>query len=286
MQRHRFRAMGTDVELLLDAPESAESALALATGEAEFERLEGLLSRFREDSELSALNRSGVLYAGPDLAEVTDRALDARERTHSRFDPTVHDALVAAGYDRSFEQIEGRVATATVPGQCGGSIDIDRATGRIELEPGFRLDLGGIAKGYAVDRVAQLLALAGPCLVDAGGDIAALGTAWPVGIETHEGVITVALEDAALATSGVDRRRWQTTEGDAHHIIDPRTGRPAETDLLRVTVVANDAVEAEVLAKALFLAGSEQAVRDAGEMDVAAVLLTLEGETVLTGRLA
>ena len=105
MLRRAFHAMGTEVELLLDAEPSAESEVAFAHAEREFERLEAMLSRFRPDSQLSALNRSGVLDAGPDLVAVTRLAVEARERTGGLFDPTVHDALVAAGYDRTFDEV-------------------------------------------------------------------------------------------------------------------------------------------------------------------------------------
>ena len=120
----------------------------------------------------------------------------------------------------------------------------------------MRLDLGGIAKGYAVDRAAELLAPAGPCLVNAGGDLAVRGGAWPVGVE-H---LTLLLERGAIATSGRDRRRWTRDGREHHHLIDPRTGAPADTPLLRATVVAASAAEAEVLAKAVFL-GDEEAAR-------------------------
>src|SRR6476659_9262594 len=100
LTRHRFRAMGTDVELLV---ESDDAAAALAAAEDEFHRLEALLTRFRPESELSRLNAAGSLAAGPDLLRVVELALTARERTGGRFDVTVHDALLAAGYDRSFE---------------------------------------------------------------------------------------------------------------------------------------------------------------------------------------
>ena len=263
MERAAFRAMDTDVELLLDAHPSAESLLALAAAEAEFERIESLLSRFRDDSELSALNRSGSLRAGPDLLRVTELALDARERTGGRFDPTVHDALVAAGYDRSFDELPAGPAATAPAARCNGRISIDPRTGLIELEPGVRLDFGGIGKGYAVDRACKLLALAGPCLVNGGGDLAVRGRAWPVGVETPEGMLTLELERGAMATSGRDRRRWRTPDGEAHHLIDPASGRPAESDLLRVTVVATSAVEAEVLAKAFFIAGTERAAHEA-----------------------
>jgi thiamine biosynthesis lipoprotein len=273
MQRHAFAAMGTEVELLLDAEPSAESDDAFAGVEREFERLEAELSRFRPGSELSALNRLGSLEAGDDLVAVTTLALEARERTHGLFDPTVHDALVAAGYDRTFDEIaaDGPAAGAR---PCGGAVRIEGR--RIELQAGFRLDLGGIAKGWAVDRAADLLAASGPCLVNAGGDLAARGRSWPVGVETADGRITLALEDGALATSGRDRRRWQRGGAEAHHLIDPASGLPAAGDYLRVTVVAPTAAEAEVLAKAIFLGATPE---------TPAVLVTSDGRTVLAGGL-
>jgi FAD:protein FMN transferase len=273
MERRSFRAMGTEVELLLDAESSAEGDVAFAEAEREFERLEALLSRFRPDSELSALNRSGVLDAGPDLLAVTVLALEARSRTGGRFDPTVHDALVAAGYDRTFDDVapDGH---AEGPRPCGGAVSVRGR--RIELEPGFRLDLGGIAKGYAVDRACDLLAEAGPCLVNAGGDLTGRGRLWPVGVETADGQITLGLEDGAIATSGRDRRRWRRDGKEAHHLIDPATGAPARGDLLRVTVFAPTAVEAEVLAKAIFLGAPS---------DAPAVLVTADGRTELVGGL-
>jgi thiamine biosynthesis lipoprotein len=274
MERRTFPAMGTQVELLLDTEPSAESDAALDRAEREFERLEALLSRFRPDSELSALNRSGALDAGPELAEVTRLAVEARERTGGRFDPTVHDALVAAGYDRTFAEVEAD-GEAAAPRPCGGQVRVEGS--RIELEPGFRLDLGGIAKGYAVDRAHRLLAAAGPCMVNAGGDLAGSGRLWPVGVETADGEISLGLENGALATSGRDRRRWRRGGRDAHHLIDPATGSPAAGDLVRVTAFAPTAVEAEVAAKAIFLGAPA---------DSPAVLVTAAGRTVLAGGLA
>ena len=285
MHRHAFRAMGTSVELLLDGSPNAGSRRALVATEREFQRLEGLLSRFREDSELSALNRRGALYAGPELVELVQAAVLARQETGGRFDATVHDALVAVGYDRSFDEMDSAVATCPPPLRCGGRISVDALTGFVELEPGFRLDLGGIAKGYAADRACTMLSACGPCLVDAGGDIAAWGRAWPVGVDTPDGVVTLELHDCGLATSGVDRRRWTTTDGAAHHLIDPATRKPAVTDLLRVTVVAATARESEVLAKTLFLAGSAGAAYEADARGTPAVLVTADGETILAGGL-
>ncbi len=267
MERHEFHAMGTTVECLLDA----DRRDGFARVEAEFERLEALLSRFRPDSELSRLNRQGSVEAGPDLLRVTVLAVEARERSGGLFDPTVLDAVVAAGYDRSFELVPADGPAANGGARCGG--DIRFAGDSIELEPGTHLDLGGIAKGYAVDRAAELLAAYGPCLVNAGGDLAVRGGSWPVGVD---GSVTLELTRGAIATSGRDRRRWSRGGEERHHLIDPATGRPAESGLLRVTVVAPTAVEAEVLAKIAFLGG---------EVDVPRVLVTMDGRAILEGGL-
>jgi thiamine biosynthesis lipoprotein len=268
--RHCFHAMGTEVECLLDAkPRSGFAAV-----QAEFERLEALLSRFRDDSELSRLNADGELTAGPDLLAVTRLALTARERTNGSFDPTVHDAVVAAGYDRSFELVESDGDAASPGARCGGAVEIDETT--IRLGPGARLDLGGIAKGYAVDRAVEILAAEGACLVNAGGDLAVGGGGlWPVAIDGTE--LMLELSSGALATSGRDRRRWRRGDVEHHHLIDPSTGLPAQTELLRATVAAPTAVEAEVLAKVAFLTG---------RVDAPHVFVTADGRIVTGGGLA
>ena len=151
------------------------------------------------------------------------------------------------------------------------------------LDPGTRHDLGGIGKGYAAERVATLLSLAGPCLVSAGGDIAvrsvpSTGT-WPVAVSDE---LTLGLTRGGLATSGTERRRWRRNGVEQHHLIDPATGRPAASDLLRVTAIGSDAVEAEVLATSILIGGLEEALA----ADAPTVLLTVDGRTVITGGLA
>ena len=225
--RRSFHAMGTEIELLV-RPRTTGVDAQLDAAEAEFHRLEALLSRFREDSELSRLNRDGSLEAGPDLVRVLELALAARERTGGRFDPTIHNALVAAGYDRSFELLEPESGDRPRPAEAAaGRVRTDGA--RIELEPGVRVDLGGIAKGYAAERAAELLALAGPCLVNAGGDVAIRDGRWPVGVETADGSLTLELVErrarhlgprpAALAAR---RRRAAPPDRPAHRRARPR----------------------------------------------------------------
>jgi FAD:protein FMN transferase len=281
MQRHAFRAMGTDVELLVDAT-SADAVFGEV--EREFERLEALLSRFRPESELSRLNRDGTIEASRDLLHVTLLALDARDVTGGRFDPTVHDAVVAAGYASSFELIPRDAEGETASSACGGYVQVRGNC--ISLADGVHLDFGGIGKGYAAERAATILATAGPCLVNAGGDIAIRSGTWPVGVATSSGVLTLELDGGALATTGRDRRRWRRGGRTLHHVIDPATGTSAAGDLLRVTVVASDAVQAETWAKALFLAGADAAHAEADALGLPCVLVTRSGRTRLAGGLA
>ena len=281
IERRSFRAMGTEIELLVEAEGAVD---ALDAAESEFHRLESLLSRFRPDSELSTLNREGAVDASPDLLRVVGLALAARERTAGRFDPTVHDAVVAAGYDRTFEDLpaDGAHVAHAVPAGGGARV----ADGRVVLDPGVRIDLGGIGKGYAAERAAEVLATAGPCLVSAGGDIATRGGSWPVGVVTGYGTLTLELSGGALATSGSDRRTWRRGGRVLHHLIDPRTGAPADSDVARITVVAGDAVEAEVAATALFIAGMDDAAAEADAAGLPAVIVGADGRTLLAGGLA
>ena len=283
--------MGTTVECLLDVEASPAAHAALRAIEIEFERLEAVFSRFRPDSELSELNRNGALVVGADLLRVTELALAARERTGGRFDPTIHEALVAAGYDRTFTamELDGVAANGGPLQRCGGGVTIDHRLSIVELEPGVRVDLGGIAKGYAVDRACEILAGIGPCLVNAGGDLAVQGIrhqgSWHVGVDTAHGMITLGLDHGAIATSGRDQRRWQRSGEGRHHLIDPATRRPSTSNLLRVTVVASQAVEAEILAKALLLAGEEEAVSEANELRLPCLFVTEDGRDVWAGGL-
>ena len=271
--------MGTDVEFLLDASPGTNSKHALDRTEAKLEHLEHVMSRFRNDSELSALNRAGRLEgASADLVRVVELALAAREESGGLFDPTVHGAVVAAGYDRDFEFVpadgdalpgSGVAPTET---RCAGRVLVNGDS--IALAAGVKLDLGGIGKGYAADRAAEVLAVAGPCLVNVGGDIAVRGGSWPIGVTPE---ITLELTGGGMATSGRDRRRWRRGGDELHHLIDPTTGRPAVGSPLRVTVVAESATAAEVAAKVAFLGGT---------VENPTVVVTADGETLVAGGLS
>lgn len=290
MLRERFGAMGTTVELLLEAPEGRRARAAVARVRAEFARLEALLSRFGPDSELSALNRERRLRVGPDLRRVLTAALALRLRTGGRFDPTLGRAVAACGYDRSFDEMaHDDPRPAPVAASGGGLVVIDPRTGWVALGPGVDLDLGAIAKGDAADRACALLGEAGPCLVNAGGDLAVSGPraggGWPVALGAAGGGLVLDLQRGALATSGTDRRRWRRGGQAMHHALAPRTGLPAATGLVRASAVAATCAEADALATALLVAGAGQAAGLADAWGVPAALVAVDGSVTLAGAL-
>jgi thiamine biosynthesis lipoprotein len=202
-------------------------------------------------------------------------AVDAGRDNGGRYDPTVRAALEAAGYDRDFDAVAragdaaAGIGAAAVPG-CG-AVELDHLVSAVRLPPGVALDLGGIGKGAAADDVsAELLGAGVPgvvgVLVNLGGDLRARGVApaphgWVVEVDdpldtSRTGMLSLA--EGAIATSTKLRRHWTRGDRSLHHLIDPRTGAPAESGLASVTVVAGEAWRAEVLAKAAFVAGADE----------------------------
>ncbi|MBM3269556.1 MAG: FAD:protein FMN transferase [Candidatus Sericytochromatia bacterium] len=290
LHERRFRALGTEVGVWVwsTAPELDPILDALP---AAFEEAEQELSRFRADSGLCKLNAragKGPQRVSAALAEVCGLALDAAGATGGLFDPTILHALEAAGYDAPFAEVvaagrKARPVPPPPPGPHWSEIQRDGLT--IALPAGMALDLGGIAKGWLVDRVAEALRPFGPALVDAGGDVRATGKAaglpWPVAVaDPRPGgrdLAQVELGDEAVATSSVARRRWLHGEEWAHHIIDPRTRRPAATDVLSVTVLGETAAACEVQAKLALLLGGDAGAAHLEARGLAALLVLADG---------
>lgn len=261
--RHIFRAMGTEVALY--GPRSAATAFVAASGtvEAVFTREELRFSRFRADSELSRVNaRAGRWTEVSRPFEALLRfALERAKDTDGSFDPSALDAIIAAGYDRDFDEILSGARGALRPSRpCGRWQEIKMRAGSVCLPRGVGLDLGGVAKGWTVDIAAEAAFDAGLpwALVSAGGDLRIAGDAplLDVAIEDpgapSEAAAWLHLASGALASSSTLRRAWGP---DLHHIIDPQTGAPARTSLLQATVWAPTCAEAEVLATWALLEG-------------------------------
>jgi len=292
--------MGTDVEVLaVGAQDAAMATLGVLAADA-LEAREARWSRFRPTSELCRLNAAAgaPVMVSPGTFSLIARAVDAWRDTGGRYDPTVLAALEAAGYDRDFDAIardgDGDAATGShheVPG-CG-DVELDSLVSAVRLPVGVALDLGGIGKGAAADEVsAELVDAHVPgvtgVLVNLGGDLRARGESpqphgWVVDIDDpletgRTGLL--ALAEGAIATSTKLRRAWTRGDRTLHHLIDPRTGAPAESGLASVTVVAGEAWRAEVLAKAAFVAGVDDG-RVLVEAAGATGLLVTDGGDVL-----
>jgi thiamine biosynthesis lipoprotein len=243
----------------------------LGAAEGVFHDVETRFSRFRPESELSLLNANAgrEVAVSPELFRLLELSRRYHELSGGVFDPAVLASLEAAGYDRSFEQV-ARKDNAAPRLECAASIAdvrLDAARSVVRAPAGLRIDLGGIAKGWAVDQAARVLSPAANYLVDAGGDIFASGDGvdgpgWLVGVadpqREGEDLTTVRLHNQALATSSVAHRRWQRGGRWLHHLIDPRTGAPVENDVISVSVIAASAIDADVFAKVALLLGREQ----------------------------
>lgn len=260
--------MGSDMLAVLESSLLSQTLPAVTQW---FEEWEQVLSRFRYDSELTRLNQTHdrPVRVSKVLWDVFQVALQAEKMTDGLVTPTVLNAILDAGYDRPFDEMvdrtvphTGSINTADSPRMVVSANEADRT---ITLSEGIGLDFGGVAKGWAAHQAMQRLQAEGPALVDAAGDIAisgprADGSPWQIGVADpfHKGeeIETLFLNKYGVATSGKDRRRWFREGTLKHHIIDPLTNQPAETDVLTVTVIATNVMQAEAAAKAVFIHGS------------------------------
>ena len=268
LHRLPFRAMGCQMLALLEQ-DSEDAPGILAQVPNWFEEWEQALSRFRHDSELSCLNRTfdRPVPVSQTLWDVFRASLAADQATGGLVTPTVLEAMEMAGYDRPFDELPGSLGYVGLWTEIHplSMVIYDEDQHTICLPPDIRLDFGGVAKGWAAHQAVERLKSSGPALMNAGGDIAISGPRnndepWLVGIsnpfKSEQNFVTLRLYGGGVATSGKDRRRWMQGDILSHHIIDPRTGQPAVTDILTATVIAPTVMEAEAAAKSVFLLGS------------------------------
>jgi thiamine biosynthesis lipoprotein len=274
---YEFRAMNTKI-LLAGEGEAADVEVGFSQARQFIEDSEKRFTRFSRESELSQLNRSSGSWfeASPDLFEVVSLALRLHLQTAGLFDPSILEALEQAGYDRSMDEI--RLYGAGAPTVLArprlnyfDQVRLDSERCCISLPAEMRIDLGGIAKSWIAEKAALCLSrYTSSCAVDAGGDMFFVGqpegeSSWRVTLEDPldpaQDLAALLVPPGAVATSSVTRRRWKQGSIDRHHLIDPRTQQPAETEWLSVTVAAPHAAEAEVFAKSLLIGGSGEVDR-------------------------
>ncbi len=255
--------------------------------------LEGLWSRFLPDSEISLLNSmSGEpVPVSDDTLALVSRAVEAWRFTGGAYDPTVLGAMLRAGYDRSFELLGKNVHSGTSD-LVVACTDIEIDDNLVTLPAGTGFDPGGIGKGLAADRVVEELTAAGATgvCVNMGGDVRVMGAGpdgegWTVALEhpwIEQPLVLLGIGNGAVATSTTLKRHWTVDGQNRHHIIDPRTGAPAVTDIDLVSVVAGNAWTAEVLAKAVLIRGAEHPFDLIDGSGAEALAVTHEGTVVVS----
>jgi thiamine biosynthesis lipoprotein len=286
-----WEAIGTTVSVHVTDPLALD--LARRSVAREVAAIDLACSRFREDSELTRLNAGAgrAVNLGPLLNEAVAAALRAARLTDGVVDPTIGEALVLAGYDRDFAQLNNRAAgplrAVRVPGWR--VVRHDAARGTVTVPRGVQLDLGATAKALAADRAASAAAAAVPgcgVLVNLGGDIAIAGPApaggWTAGVaDDHRSRPdqTITIRSGGLATSSTTVRHWGAGR---HHIIDPRTGIPAGSCWRTVSVAAASCVDANTAATAAIVLGPV-AERWLTERGLPARLVARNGTTSVVG---
>lgn len=278
-----FSAMNTHI-VLAGEGEPARVARGFEHTRALVAKLEARFTRFQDTSELSGLNRtSGAWFnASPEMFDLMQLAYTLHLETQGLFNPAILDALQNVGYDASMDIVRARGVMPSpshpvvLPADFH-AVSFHGSQRAVWLPQGMRVDLGGIAKGWIAERAAHVLArYTDACAVNAGGDLFAIGlpphaSAWEIELEdprtSEQTLALLRIPPGALATSSITKRIWKQGSQERHHLIDPRTGLPAATDWMSVTVIAPHATVAEVFAKALLIAGSREAMAIAAERD-------------------
>jgi thiamine biosynthesis lipoprotein len=252
-----------------------------------FRVVESTCSRFDPTSELSQLCNSAPVWmtVSPLLFEVLRVALAVSQASRGAFDPTVGAALQSRGFDTHWQTGARRASRTHAQQADWRDVSLDDATGRVRLHRALQLDLGAVAKGFALDLAARAIAGVADCCLVAGGDLLCRGTnarerPWrtaivhPLATDRSAGTLEVHAPEYAICTSGGYARR----NAHGHHLLDPRRpGAPNADSLASATVIAPQAGIADALATAAFVLGAEDARALLEEQGVDAVLIDARG---------
>lgn len=296
---YRFRAMASEVQVIVvDGPPESGAVACRA-----IKQLEQIWSRFVKTSDISRINRQtgeSVHVALPTITLLETMA-EAWRMTGGLFDPTVLPALVDAGYVTSIDDPTARTSLPDVPaGAQLEGLSFDQLyldyNGCVTVPVGMAIDAGGLGKGLAADLVvAELLARgAHGVLVSIGGDLSAAGDppepdGWRLAVENPlDPAMTLAeisFTGGGVATSSTRSRRWTHDNSERHHVIDPRTRKPATSDLVAVTVISSCGWQAEAHATAVLLGGRDRFDDYTANGRVEAIATAVDGTTSATRNL-
>ena len=283
--------MGTRCAVELWAADRAAGEAAIAAVFADMRRIDALMSTYNPDSEISRVNAQAAKEPVAISAELF--SLLETSRLYSRLSAGVFDityASVGYLYDyRRHRHPDDTALAAALPGVDYRQLKLDAAARTVAFgKPGMRIDLGGIAKGYAVDRGIDLLKARGfgRAMVNAGGDTRVVGDRfgkpWMIGIrhpdDKEKVVLRIPLEDAAFSTSGDYERFFDEGGVRYHHIIDPKTGRSPHA-VRSVTIIASTATRTDGLSKTVFILGPQAGLEFIDKLpDADAIVIAADGK--------
>ena len=275
----------------------AKAQEAVDEAEAEIQRLDELLSTGNEESEIAQLNQNKSAILSEDAGYLVERALELNKETDGAFDIAIYPVMEAWGFPTQNYQVPTADTLESLLKLADASqIIYDENSRKISFgREGMKIDLGGIAKGYTSSRIMDIYKEnnISSGLVNLGGNVQALGTKpdgskWRVAVQspddTEDYLGILSVEDKAVITSGGYERYFEQDGKTYHHIINPKTGYPAENGLTSVTVVSEDGTLADGLSTSLFIMGKEEAIEfwkaHSEEFDI--IMLTDEGKLYVT----
>lgn len=289
--------MGTEVTITVVAKSGAEADAAIEAGMAEVRRFDRMMSLYKDDSEITRVNSAAgknPVTVSPEMIEVVEAALRVSDLTDGAFDVTTGPLIVLwqmrlkegkVPTDKEIESIKSRVNYK--------NIVVNRKTSTLFLrKPGMVMDLGGVAKGYAADKVADLLKKRGitNAIVALAGDIKVMGhrpdgSPWKIGVQhprEKDKILTVLeLSDKYISTSG-DYERFKIIQKKRyHHIIDPRTGKPSE-GVKSLTLIGDQGEVVDPITTALFILGTDKGMKIAKSLNLEAIFEDDQGRVIMT----
>lgn len=283
--------MGTTVEISI----YPSNKKALEEAFNEIKKVDRLMSTYKEDSEISSLNRQGEMEVSSETLEVIKKALEFSRITRGAFDITCKPLVNLWKKAKKEMKVPSEEEINKALSLVGYRKIVLKGNLVSFKEKGVQIDLGGIAKGYAVDKAIEVLKKKGikRALVNAGGDLYALGESperekWQIGIQDprHKDKIfsIIKLKDKGVATSG-DYERYFTIEGKRYsHIVNPKTGQTVEDVPMSVTIVAPDATTADALATGVFVLGPKKGMEIINSLSKVEGMIISEGMKVKTSR--
>jgi len=294
-----FRALGTEIKifLVIDKERNIETAKnILEEIKKIYQDKEKILSRFSKESELSKLNSSLGIFkdSSQDILHLAQKSFEYYKESEGYFDPRILEVLENIGYEKDFKTnvfFQKEIEKDKIFLKNKLTEDLKIKDEKVFF--GRRMDFSGIAKGYITDLISQYLENSGwqNFLVDSGGDIFAKGKdeqkeKWGIEVEgIAKEKIILSLENSAVATSGITRKKWEVSNEKYHHLINPRHPYDFSFDLKSVTVMAEICERADVFAKVLYLMGQKRGMEYANQKKISAIFLDYRGSIYVSEKM-